>query len=410
MEYKVGQLTAFLNKTSTDGSPLKEDNNINKKKKKFKNFDQNEEIYETEKKKLIPSYENVIGKSPKENETKISSKKIKKNKKASDKSKSKEENSLEYNKDVSGRKRRLDLTETEDETNFQKFKKQKRTLISSEEHEENLSVNVQRSDQNRRIRKKRKYNSSEDEDKNKRTIFVGNLPITFKKEKIRTLFRSFGDIESIRIRSAAPIKPSLPKKVAVIKNLYHPEITSHNAYVVFKTEQMALDSLKLNGTKINNNHIRVDKANKTEQFDYRKSIFVGNLPYNIEDEELWNFFQKCGRIANVRVIRDSTTRIGKGFGYILFQSTGSANLALKMDGAELKGRPLRISRATRNENKKPQKIRNFTRKTAKDERFQGMIAPERQKIKKKKKIIKQRIQQKEKKKIAQKLQSKAKFS
>ena len=34
---------------------------------------------------------------------------------------------------------------------------------------------------------------------------------------------------------------------------------------------------------------------------------------------LSEFFSPCGEIQNVRVIRDSITGIGKGFGYILFE-------------------------------------------------------------------------------------------
>ena len=40
---------------------------------------------------------------------------------------------------------------------------------------------------------------------------------------------------------------------------------------------------------------------------------------DITENELWDHFQDCGEIENVRVIRDSKTGMGKGFGYIKFQ-------------------------------------------------------------------------------------------
>jgi nucleolar protein 12 len=38
-----------------------------------------------------------------------------------------------------------------------------------------------------------------------------------------------------------------------------------------------------------------------------------------EEEDLREHFVDCGDICDVRVIRDGKTRVGKGFGYILFE-------------------------------------------------------------------------------------------
>ena len=50
--------------------------------------------------------------------------------------------------------------------------------------------------------------------------------------------------------------------------------------------------------------------------DSRHSIFVGNLPFAVEEEELWTAFADCGAIKRVRVIRDKITNLGKGFAYV----------------------------------------------------------------------------------------------
>lgn len=39
---------------------------------------------------------------------------------------------------------------------------------------------------------------------------------------------------------------------------------------------------------------------------------------DVEDENLWNTFSECGRIEAVRAVKDHSTGIGKGFGYVLF--------------------------------------------------------------------------------------------
>ncbi|XP_023227278.1 RNA-binding protein 34-like isoform X3 [Centruroides sculpturatus] len=316
MEYKIGLLTAFLNKTKSEDIQFEEENVKKRKKTKKKRHtdetNQHKRILETESEDFIPLElppgfrEKYIVKDESEH---IAQEKIAYNKKSNEKQK-KDQNSKIEIFNVNN-----ELIEDGNKTHL-KSKKQKKQSVHFQEGEENSSNMPKQKDKNRR---KKYQKTSEDYDKDKRTVFVGNLPVTFNKEEIKNIFKSFGVVESIRIRSAAPIKPTLPKKVAVIKNLYHPDITSYNAYIVFKTEHMAMDSLKLNGTKIQDNHIRVDRVNNNQQHDYRKTIFVGNLPYNITDEELWKFFETCGEIINVRVIRDKSTRIGKGFGYVLFK-------------------------------------------------------------------------------------------
>lgn len=54
------------------------------------------------------------------------------------------------------------------------------------------------------------------EDKNARSIFVGNLPSTVKRRDVRKHFKNCGDIESVRLRGIIPEKLSQSKKVAAI--------------------------------------------------------------------------------------------------------------------------------------------------------------------------------------------------
>ena len=55
------------------------------------------------------------------------------------------------------------------------------------------------------------------------------------------------------------------------------------------------------------------------QHDMKRSLFVGNLPFNLEEEELREHFEEFGTIESVRLIRDKATGVGKGFGYVLFE-------------------------------------------------------------------------------------------
>ncbi|CAN8203809.1 unnamed protein product [Coccothraustes coccothraustes] len=181
----------------------------------------------------------------------------------------------------------------------------------------------------------------------RRTVFVGNLPVSCTVQVLTSLFKKYGQIESLRFRSLIPAEDTVSKKVAAIKRKVHPNAKSVNAYVVFKEERDAQEALKENGTEIASGfHIRVDIASKTSSHDSKRSVFLGNLSYDIHDDAVREHFHDCGDIVGVRVVRDRRTGLGKGFGYVLFENTDAVHLALKLNDSVLMGRKIRVRRVT----------------------------------------------------------------
>ncbi|XP_023583785.1 RNA-binding protein 34 isoform X2 [Trichechus manatus latirostris] len=203
-------------------------------------------------------------------------------------------------------------------------------------------------------RKKIQVNQEEERLKNERTVFVGNLPVTCNKKKLKSFFKQYGQIESVRFRSLIPAEGTLSKKLAAIKRKIHPDQKNINAYVVFKDESAATKALKRNGTQIADGfRIRVDLASESSSRD-KRSVFVGNLPYKIEESAVEEHFLDCGSIVAVRIVRDQVTGVGKGFGYVLFENTDAVHLALKLNNSELMGRKLRVMRSVNKEKLKQQ--------------------------------------------------------
>lgn len=202
-------------------------------------------------------------------------------------------------------------------------------------------------------RQQLKARKAEDAVKNNRTVFVGNLPATCTKKMLMSVFRDKGPIESIRFRSVVREDPSVSQKVAVIQRKVHPKKQSLNAYVVFKDEEGVEGALERNGMEIQTDyHIRVDRVASSSAHDHKRSIFVGNLSFEINELALRRHFEECGSVEAVRLIRDQSSGMGKGFGYVLFQSADSVQLALKLDGTKLEGRAVRVKRSVRKEKQK----------------------------------------------------------
>ncbi|XP_045674296.1 RNA-binding protein 34 [Phyllostomus hastatus] len=198
-------------------------------------------------------------------------------------------------------------------------------------------------------RKKIPINPEEERLKNERTVFVGNLPVTCNKKKLKSFFKEYGPIESVRFRSVIPAEGTMSKKLAVIKRKIHPDQKNINAYVVFKDERAATKALNRNGAQIADGfRIRVDLASETSSRD-KRSVFVGNLPYRVEESAVEGHFLDCGNIVAVRIVRDPLTGVGRGFGYVLFENTDAVHLALKLNNSELMGRKLRVMRSVNKE-------------------------------------------------------------
>ncbi|NWW35153.1 RBM34 protein, partial [Panurus biarmicus] len=193
--------------------------------------------------------------------------------------------------------------------------------------------------------KQQKRRRVADEAADRRTVFVGNLPVSCTVQALKSLFKKYGQIQSIRFRSLIPAEDTVSKKVAAIKHKVHPNAKFVNAYVVFKEECDAQKALKENGTEIASGfHIRVDTASKTSSHDNKRSVFLGNLSYDIHDDAVREHFLVCGDVVGVRVVRDSRTGLGKGFGYVLFENTDAVHLALKLNNSVLMGRKIRVKR------------------------------------------------------------------
>lgn len=75
-------------------------------------------------------------------------------------------------------------------------------------------------------------------------------------------------------------------------------------------------------------------------------IYVGNLPFSIDDRELERVFSECGTVKSAQVITDRESGRPKGFGFVEMSSTSEMESAIeKFDGTELDGRTIKVNKA-----------------------------------------------------------------
>jgi len=220
-----------------------------------------------------------------------------------------------------------------------------------------------------------------DKEQEERTIFIGNLPSNVSKKTLNGIFAKIGKIETIRLRGAARPDLKTTKKQAIIQRSFHENRHNIIAYIRYTDIETAKKALKLNGSKIEENIIRVDLAcgNEDSNVDQSKAIFVGNLGFSTEEQTVHEHFEKCGEIISVRIVRDSKTGIGKGFCYVNFKDLKSVAKAVDlMNNTSLSGRKLRVSKSVN----RPKKTIKVDRKNLPTSKKSNVFIPNKKNNKK----------------------------
>ncbi len=88
------------------------------------------------------------------------------------------------------------------------------------------------------------------------------------------------------------------------------------------------------------------------------SIYVGNLSYDVTDEDLTAVFAEYGTVKRVQLPTDRETGRMRGFGFVEMSAESEEAAAIEaLDGAEWVGRDLRVNKA------KPREYRGGGRKS-----------------------------------------------
>ncbi|GMO58719.1 MAG: RNA-binding protein [Treponemataceae bacterium] len=75
-----------------------------------------------------------------------------------------------------------------------------------------------------------------------------------------------------------------------------------------------------------------------------KKIYVGNLAYSTNEENLQGLFNQYGEVVSVAVIKDRFSNQSKGFGFVEMAEDDAADAAIAtLNGKEVDGRRIRVN-------------------------------------------------------------------
>jgi RNA recognition motif-containing protein len=76
------------------------------------------------------------------------------------------------------------------------------------------------------------------------------------------------------------------------------------------------------------------------------NIYVSNLSFNVQDEDLKEFFTEYGEVSSAKVIMDKMTNQSRGFGFVEMSDDTAAKKAIaELDGATIEGRNIKVMEA-----------------------------------------------------------------
>jgi RNA recognition motif-containing protein len=76
------------------------------------------------------------------------------------------------------------------------------------------------------------------------------------------------------------------------------------------------------------------------------NIYIGNLSYQVTEEDIQKAFEPFGQVESAKIIRDNYSGRSKGFGFVEMPVDNEAEAAIAgLNGKDLKGRALTVNKA-----------------------------------------------------------------
>ncbi|XP_042503262.1 28 kDa ribonucleoprotein, chloroplastic-like [Macadamia integrifolia] len=167
-------------------------------------------------------------------------------------------------------------------------------------------------------------------------LFVGNLPFDMDSEKLAKLFDEAGIVE-------------------VAEVIYNRETDRSRGFgfVTMSTVEEAEKAVEMfHRYDVSGRLLTVNKAaprgsqpeRPPRMFEPSFRIYVGNLPWQVDNARLEQVFSEHGKVVDARVVFDRETGRSRGFGFVTMSSQSELDDAIAaLDGQSLDGRAIRVN-------------------------------------------------------------------
>ncbi|KAK4779351.1 hypothetical protein SAY86_006879 [Trapa natans] len=167
-------------------------------------------------------------------------------------------------------------------------------------------------------------------------LFVGNLPFDVDSEKLAMLFDQAGVVEIAEVIYNRDTDRSRGFGFVTMSTVEQAE----KAVETF--HQYDLDGRLLTVNRAAPRGSRPERTSGAFASSFR--IYVGNLPWGVDNARLEQVFSEHGKVIDARVVFDRETGRSRGFGFVTMASETEMNDAITaLDGQNLDGRAIRVN-------------------------------------------------------------------
>eukprot|EP01035_Chromulina_nebulosa_P018744 gene18744-24509_t len=186
-------------------------------------------------------------------------------------------------------------------------------------------------------------------------LFIGNLPFTVDEDRLNSLIRERDGTDFVSIKIIKDKETGRSRGFGYV---------TYKSSADLESAAAALTNLEIEGrtVKVDIAGKPTDRNDRPERNDRAASkfaprerensdnkLFIGNLDFNVEENDLLNLCESklgSGFVQKVDLVYDKETRRLRGFGYLHFKSKEDAESALSaLRGSDLLGRELRVDLA-----------------------------------------------------------------
>ncbi|KAI8894925.1 hypothetical protein BC833DRAFT_189885 [Globomyces pollinis-pini] len=232
-----------------------------------------------------------------------------------------------------------DSDSSSDEEDAKPAAKKESSDSSSSSDDEDIAEKPVESDKRKRVEEEAApQKKAKVEDETDTTVFVGNLSWNVTEDMLAEVFAECGEVGSTRIITDRDSGRS-----------------KGFGYVEFISGASAKKAIEMTGTLLDGREIRVDisapkpkrevSGGRVErpQGSPTNILFLGNLSFNVTEEEIRSTFGEYGAVLSCRFPTDRETGAFKGFGYLEFGTTDEAMAAVSaLNGQDIAGRAIRL--------------------------------------------------------------------
>jgi nucleolin len=170
-------------------------------------------------------------------------------------------------------------------------------------------------------------------------IFVGNLPFDVDSDKLAELFEQAGTVEVAEVIYNRETDRSRGFGFVTMSTAEEVE------RAVNKFSRYELDGRLLTVNKAApRGSPRPERPPRAFNSGSGLRVYVGNLPWDVDNSSLEQLFSEHGKVEDARVVIDRETGRSRGFGFVKMASEDDVNEAIAaLDGQSMNGRAIRVN-------------------------------------------------------------------